>query len=330
MKRILFLLIISVFYSCLKDKKEQLNLTFNRFENALFIINNENAEVQIQNLQNDFGTFNEVFATQIMQKGDMTDSVYIKELLSFINHPDMREAYDSVSIMYSDLSDIKRKLNFGFTLFNHDFPTYPIPEITTFFGGFNYGVVTYDNNIAIGLENFLGMNSKFYRLLGTPEYLRFQKQRKFISSNVMEVWINEYFEQYLIGRDLLSQMIYKGKIMYCIDKMLPNTSLSNKFRFTQEQMDWVIDNESNIWSYFIENDLLYSSNEQEFRTFLHYAPFAKGMPNDAPSRVAYFIGYQIVSEFMQRNDRTELPIEDMMKLSDSRQFLKLSKYKPSK
>ena len=60
------------------------------------------------------------------------------------------------------------------------------------------------------------------------------------------------------------------------------------------------------------------------------APFAKGMPNDAPSRVAYFIGYQIVSEFMQRNDRTELPIEDMMKLSDSRQFLKLSKYKPSK
>ena len=69
MKRILFLLIISVFYSCLNDKKEQLNLTFNRFENALFEINNENTEVQIKNLQNDFGTFNEVFETQIMQKG---------------------------------------------------------------------------------------------------------------------------------------------------------------------------------------------------------------------------------------------------------------------
>ena len=233
MKRILFLLIISVFYSCLKDKKEQLNLTFNRFENALFVINNENAEVQIQNLQNDFGTFNEVFETQIMQKGAMTDSAYTNELLSFINHSDMREAYDSVSIMYSDLSDIKKELNLAFTLFENDFPTYPIPEITTFFSGFNYSVVTYDNNIAIGLENFLGMNSKFYRLLGTPEYLRFQKQRKFISSNVMEVWLNEYFEQYLTGRDLLSQMIYKGKIMYCIDKMLPNTTLSNKFRFTQ-------------------------------------------------------------------------------------------------
>ena len=109
MKRILFLLIISVFYSCLKDNKEQLNLTFNRFENALFVINNENVEVQIQNLQNDFGTFNEVFETQIMQKGKMTDSAYTNELLSFINHSDMREANDSVSIMYSDLSDIKKE-----------------------------------------------------------------------------------------------------------------------------------------------------------------------------------------------------------------------------
>ena len=106
MKRILFLLIISVFYSCLNDKKEQLNLTFNRFENALFVINNENAEVQIQKLQNDFGTFNEVFETQIMLKGVMTDSAYTKELLSFINHSDLREAYDSVSIMYSNYSDI--------------------------------------------------------------------------------------------------------------------------------------------------------------------------------------------------------------------------------
>ena len=114
--------------------------------------------------------------------------------------------------------------------------------------------------------------------------------------------------------------------MYCIDKMLPNTLLSSKFRFTQEQLHWVMNNESNIWTYFIENDLLYSSHEQDFRTFLHYAPFAKGMPNDAPSRVAYFIGYQIVSEFMERTDRIEMPVEDMMKLSDSRQFLKLSKY----
>ena len=328
MKRILFLFIFSLFYSCVNKEKAELSLTFHRFEKVLFSINNDNVEEKIQNLEKDFGTFNEVFETQIMRKGEITNMTYSNELLAFVNHPDMREAYDSVSAMYSEFDDIKEELNLAFSLFNNCFPDYPIPEITTFFGGFNYGVVTYDDNIAIGLENFLGMNSRFYRLLENPEYIRFQKQRKFISSNVMEVWLNEYFEKYLIGRDLLSQMIYKGKVMYCIDKMLPNTLLSSKFRFTEEELYWVKNNESNIWSYFIETDLLYSLKEQDFRTFLHYGPFAKGMPNESPARVAYFIGYQIVSEFMMRN--INFSIEEMMKLSDSRQFLKLSRYKPLK
>ena len=52
----------------------------------------------------------------------------------------------------------EQELELAFWQFSDNFPSYPIPEITTFFGGFNYGVVTYDDNIAIGLENFLGHN----------------------------------------------------------------------------------------------------------------------------------------------------------------------------
>ena len=211
--------------------------------------------------------------------------------------------------------------------FSESFPSYPIPEITTFFGGFNYGVVTYDDNIAIGLENFLGKNSKYYQLLGNPEYLRFQKQKKFIASNVMEVWLNEHFQQYLGGRDLLSQLIYKGKIMYCIDKMLPELLMEDKFRFTNEQMNWVVENEASIWQYIVHEDLLFSKDEQQFRTFVDYAPFAKGMPPQAPGRVAYYIGYKMVNEYMDNN---EIDVEELMYLTDSRKFLQQSKYKPTK
>jgi hypothetical protein len=327
MKRILFLLLVFTFSSCVTDKVNTVELKFNRFEKALFSVTPENIDIQLKILENDFGTFNEVFETQIMQKGEMSESAYLKELLAFVNHPDMREAYDSLMLLFSDISEIEKELNTAFTFFHNEFPSYPTPELTTFFGGFNYGVVTYDNNIAIGLEHFLGKNSKFYKLLGNPEYLRFQQQEKFITANVMEVWLNEYFQQYMTSRDLLSQMIYKGKVMYCIDKMLPKISFADKFRFTQEQMEWVIDNEANIWSYFIENELLYSSHEQEFRTFLHYSPFAKGMPDDAPARVAYFIGYKMVNEFMDNN---KMDIEQLMYLTNSRQFLKRSKYKPTK
>ena len=326
MNRIVFFLFIIVFPSC-TTHKEKLDLKINRFEHALFSINQKNVGVVSEKLEENFGTFNEVFASQIMQRDILTDEQYSLELLAFTQHKDMREAYDSVAVLFTDFTAVEQELEFAFWQFSDYFPSFPTPEITTFFGGFNYGVVTYDDNIAIGLENFLGENSKFYQLLGNPEYLRFQKQKKFISSNVMEVWLNEYFQQYLGGRDLLSQIIYKGKIMYCIDKMLPDLLLKDKFRFTNDQMSWVEENEASIWQYIVHEDLLFSKDEQQFRTFVDYAPFVKGIPGRAPGRLAYYIGYKMVNEYMDNN---EIDVEELMYLTDSRKFLKQSKYKPIK
>ena len=92
-------------------------------------------------------------------------------------------------------------------------------------------------------------------------------------------------------------------------------------------MDWVEENEVGIWQYIVNNDLLFSKEEQQFRTLINYAPFAKGMPPEAPGRVGYYIGYRMVNEYMRNN---EINLEDLMCLTDSREFLKQSRYKPKK
>ena len=322
---IFFLVVIWVFPSF--EKVEKVELKVNRFEQELFSINAENVIKRSNRWDETFGSFNEVFATQIMQTSQLDEEQYYNGLLAFTHNQDMREAYDSTALLFSDFSEIQHDLELAFGQFAAAFPSYPIPEITTFFGGFNFGVVTYDNNIAIGLENFLGQNSKYYQYLGDPKYLRFQKQKRFISSNVMEVWFNEYFQEYLWGRDFLSQMIYKGKMMYFLDKMLPELDMADKFRFTGEQMAWVEENEASIWEYFVQEDLLFSKKESEFRSFVNYAPFAKGMPKEAPGRVAFFIGYKMVIKYMKNN---KIDIEELMYLTDSKEFLQQSKYKPTK
>ena len=335
MKRIvLLLLVIMIFFLgaiwlfSSSDNSEKVVLKVNRFEQQLFSINAENVISKSNTWNEIFGSFNEVFATQIIQVSHLDKEQYCNGLLSFTQNKDMREAYDSTALLFSDFSDIKRVLESAFSQFATVFPSYPIPEITTFFGGFNYAVVTYDNNIGIGLENFLGQSSKYYQYLGDPKYLRFQKQKRFIASNVMEVWFNEFFQKYLVGTDLLSQVIYKGKMMYFLDKMLPGISMEDKFRFTSQEMAWVEENESSIWEYFIYEDLLFSKKESEFRSFVNYAPFAKGMPKEAPARVGYFIGYKMVSDYMNNNNKVD--IEELMHLTDSRKFLRQSKYKPNK
>lgn len=327
MRALTILLIAFLLYSCISKKEKQIQLKYHRFEQALSLVNNENMYLNIKNLDQDFGSFNKIFESEIIGRRAIKDTAYANELLTFINHPDMREAYDSVLLVFSDLTELQHELNSGFTRFHNKFPSYPIPDITTFFGGFNYGVITYDNNIAIGLENFLGSGSKYYKFLGDPLYLRFQKQKKYITPNVMEAWFNEHFKQYLTEQDFLSELIYKGKVMFFIDRMLPELLLEDKFRFSESQMAWVIRNEDNIWSYFINNDLLYSSHRQEYRTFLDYGPFAKGMPKEAPARVAYFIGYNIINEYMNRNSIT---MYELITMVDSKKLLRDSKYKPKK
>ncbi len=326
MNRIVLLLTVFLLSSCFSDDASIADLKFNRFEQSLFLINAENVEELTSEWDLVFGSFNEVFATQIMFSS-FADEKYYNELLAFTSHPDMREAYDSVAINFSDFTSIEKDLNKAFGRFSDEFPSYPIPDITTFFGGFNYGVVTYDDNVAIGLENFLGKNSKFYGFLGDPEYLRFQKRKEFIVSNVMEVWFNAYFQNYLGGRDFLSQMIHKGKLMYFINAMLPDVAMENQFRFTKEQMDWVEENEAEIWTYFVDNDLLFSSNEQLYQTFLDHAPFAKGMPEEAPARIAYFTGYKIVQEYVDNND---IALDELIFITDARAILNASKYKPKR
>ena len=93
-------------------------------------------------------------------------------------------------------------------------------------------------------------------------------------------------------------------------------------------MSWCENNEFAIWSYFIENDLLFSIQQREFLSYLNPAPFARGMPRESPGRISYFIGYNIVSNYMRHN--SDISIEKLMKETDAQLILKKSKYKPKR
>ena len=178
------------------------------------------------------------------------------------------------------------------------------------------------------MDFFLGSSSKFYIYLDDPEYIRFQKQLNFILPYSVESWINYNFSEYNIGTDFLSRMIYKGKIVYLLTKLLPHYSLQRILKFSEDEFSWCQENESAIWSYFIEKELLFSEQEREFLSYLNPSPFAKGMPRESPGCIGYFTGYQIVNNYMQRH--VDLSLFDLIKKIDSHDILRKSRYKPKK
>ena len=302
------------------------NLNYHRYEELVFSVNDENYQNIINNFEINHKIFSEFFSNNILNQKDIKNESFKSELYSFTNHPDMREAYDSVSLFFKDLSQIKNEVDLAFTNINKYFPNYSLPEVYTFFGGFKYGVVFYDNVVGIGLENFLSKNSKFYSLLGEPKYLRDYKNPAFIASNVVEVWCNNYFlkDQQV---DFLSNLIYFGKVMFFIKDVLPENKVQNNLRFSKQQIEWLSENESKIWSFIIENKLLFSQRERDYRSFFYYSPFVKGMPKEAPARLGYFIGYKIVNSYMKNN---KVSINELMLENNYSKILNNSKYKPRK
>lgn len=328
MRLTLCLFLFCFFASCLTEDVEKVDLELYRFEDYLFNSNISNILERKEIWTQELGTFSSYFDYYIMYRSSKNDTLYCNELLEFVNNIEMKEVYDTIHLRFQDFGLIKKELDIAFEKWRYFFREKSPKKIITLFSGFNYGVISHDSMLIIGLDFFLGPSSKFYTYLDDPAYIKFQKQTRFILPYSIESWINYSFNEYNIGTDFLSRMIYKGKIVYLLSKMLPNYSLENILRFSKDETLWCENNESAIWAYFIENNLLFSKQEREFLSYLNPSPFAKGMPRESPGRLGCFIGYRIIDNYMKKNP--ELDFTELIKETDSHEILSESKYKPKK
>lgn len=322
---VLLLAILYVLFFKNQVIKNTDSLEIYRFEQSLFATNKQKIDNDILLWEKRLGSFFESFNFEILRTNSKQAN-YKNELLQFTAHPDMREAYDTLIEKYPNINFLEKELAVALSKYIEHLPEKKPPTIITYFSGFNFGVVTNDTILAIGLDYFLGKNCSFYRRLNSPEYMRAMNQQKFIMPFCIEAIANNEFSQYDRGTDFLSQMIFKGKIMYLLDVVLPEMSIADKLRYSNSQLNWCEENEKNIWAFFIEKDLLFSTDIKRFNSYINYAPFAKGMPKDSPGRIACFVGWKIVNDYLENNPNSSL--QALMQNTNSQEILQQSGYKP--
>ncbi len=180
--------------------------------------------------------------------------------------------------------------------------------------------------ILIPLDLYLGKNHEFYD--GFENYQRANLEPEQI---LPEIVTNFAFRKIIPSQDksLLAEMIYFGKLHYLKDVLLPHVSDHSKIGYTQQHYKFCIENESMIWAYFLENNLLYDSNIRNTQKFIEESPYTKfgrEIDKESPGRIGQWMGWQIVRSYMIEN---EIPIEELMKKEPSEIF-KNSGYKPKK
>jgi hypothetical protein len=130
-------------------------------------------------------------------------------------------------------------------------------------------------------------------------------------------------------RTFLSQLIYYGKELYLMQQLMPQKNEAVIMGYAPEELDWATVNEEQVWRYFIERELLYSTNSKLGPRFLDPAPFSKfelELDNESPGKIGRFIGWEIVKAFMDNNNIT---LQEMLILPEEELF-KRSGYKPRK
>ena len=118
-------------------------------------------------------------------------------------------------------------------------------------------------------------------------------------------------------------------MIYFKDKMIPFEPDAEKIGYTQDQLEWAISNESYIWRYFIEKELLYSTDNKLPGRFINPAPFTKfylELDSESPGRLGQYIGWQIVRSYMEHNT---IDLFDMLQ-KDANEIFNDSKFKPRK
>ena len=231
------------------------------------------------------------------------------------------KAFANTQELQSDIAELFRHLTYYIEGFIQ-----PRVITRTSFVDYNNKVVVADSLALISLDTYLGESHEFY--VDIYKYFSKNMRSEMILSDMAGAYA-EYFIPPIRKRTLLDEMIYYGKVLYFKDLIIPSESDANKIGYSQEQLDWAGQNESNIWSYFIEEELLFSTDNKLLPRFINPAPFSKfnlTLDNESPGRLGRYMGWQIVKAYMKRNNVNLL---DLL-ATDAETIFNNSKFKPRK
>lgn len=256
-----------------------------------------------------------------------TSSLYTAYTLqNFLNDPYISEVFKQTQNKYNNLKDEEQLFSEAFARYSAFFPDKKAPQILSMISAYAYSVVCADHTLAISLEMYMGSEHDAYGKIGIPLYKRRTMDRPYIVPEALYAWLASEFEKEDDNRNLLSMMIFKGKVWYALEQILPGISDTLLSGFTETQQKWCTDNEKKIWSFFIDKKLLFVSLKGDVVKYVNEAPFTAGMPRESPGRTAVWTGYRIVKKYMA--EEKNVSIQQLFNLNNAELILKKSKYKP--
>jgi len=307
-------------------KNIKTNFILKRFDKDLFNVDINNIKSSTDKLKKEYGEFFDLFCWKIIRIGNPDATGSYDLLITFLTDYDINKTKSYVDSIFKDFSPFQQKLETMFRYYKYYFPEERIPQVVTYISGFNQSVVTTDTLLGISLDKYLGSECVFYKMLGLPQYMRKKMVPQMIPFDCARGWaITQFPMNDSINNNLLSYIIYQGKIIYFMKQVLPDEPDSLIFGMSEKNIEWCKKYEKEMWVYLINQKYLYSSDYFMIREFIEDAPYTKKFGNKSPGKAVTWIGYRIIKDYI---NNTNITLQELMKEEDYNKILKLAKYKP--
>ncbi len=230
-----------------------------------------------------------------------------------------------------DRKKLQTDLHDLFSHIRYYFPKFNSPKVYLFSSALQMvqDPIFYDakgNLLFIDITGFMGEGNPNYK--GLEMYFQKSMNPNNIVPKVAQIFAEGFVKESPDHQKFIDMMILNGKIMILKDAFLPTYPEYLKMNYTQKQYEWAVDNEANIWNYFVENNIIFGDDHRLEDRFIAPGPFSKfytDIDNESSPQVGIFAGWQICKAYL--NEKPDTKLQDFLKM-DATVLFNQSGYKP--
>lgn len=295
------------------------SIRFSRFERLLF----DTPESQLQRALTDHRSEFDSELLNIYPE----NAQFMAQLSGFVSDPIMRQIYDITDSCFHDLSAFEKELSSAMDKAQAICPSINYSRFYTMVTGtFDYSnrVFCNDHDLVISLDQYALPHMGRFSHFGCPSYLVHQSLKQYMLVDCMTAIARQHIVLPENEMTLLDYMIAEGKAIYFASQTLPDAADSILLRYTQDQCAWMEANEEHVWSYLLQNKLLFDNDHMRFHNFIDDAPQTNAFRDSAP-RTTDYIGWHIVSRYMKKSGCS---VQQLFEKNNSQEILNESGYRP--
>ena len=286
-------------------------------------------------LRQQFGSFTDVYFTELVpvRRGDFGPQEQARVLQAYRDYPLTQYVDSLVQQAYAgpQVQTLTEDFAQALRYYKHYFPDAALPDtLVTYTANFELAAFLYGTGqLAAGLDFFLGPDFDYEQV--APEepifsaYLAQSYTPANFSGKLMRVLLEDRYPAPRSGR-LVDYLMYEGKKLYLLERLLPATPDHLVYEITEAQLAWLRDNETQIYAHLQQADDFYTTDVSKINKYTRPAPTSPGMPAASPGGAVNYLGRQIVAAYLTLHP--DVTLDQLMGITDGQEILRGARYKP--